>query len=378
MRDTKEAAFLRAIAEEDEEVGRLVLSDFLEERGEDDRADFIRAQCELASPVLPEARRQALRRRERSLLNAHRHEWVQATGLPLEDVHFERGVIARARVARWDGGRLLDADHAPWLVTLTELDLSELGVGDDGLAAFAASASFPALRKLLLSGNGVTDAGAAALAAAKGLPRLETVYLFQNRIGDGARAALEQATHFRLKNLGLGERAEGYCMSPGEADLARRRYVRAHLLPLVSRYFQAYSALQSAILCVAQYWADEANDAVHRRLVVSELLEPTLEGVRHGYEEDSTPDANLPTTRVEGDDGEWGSEIDVYEVPWEDNHGAIPLWAAFAPEGGSQEYESLKDAFAPAVMFYRHGGYEFLPMCRPHLDGIQPEWGGTD
>ena len=29
-------------------------------------------------------------------------------------------------------------------------------------------------------------------------------------------------------------------------------------------------------------------------------------------------------------------------------------------------------------MFYRHGGYEILPMGRPHLDGIRPEWGGDN
>jgi hypothetical protein len=29
-------------------------------------------------------------------------------------------------------------------------------------------------------------------------------------------------------------------------------------------------------------------------------------------------------------------------------------------------------------MFYRHGGYEFLPMQRPQLDGVRPEWGWED
>jgi hypothetical protein len=252
------------------------------------------------------------------------------------------------------------------------LDLSGLEIGDDELRAFAEEAYFLALRKLILSDNEITDDGAAALAKAAGLPRLETVYLFQNPVSDAARACLERAAHFRLDNLDLGERAEGYCMSPGEADIARRRFVRADLLPVVSHYFQTYKLLQSAMLCVAQYWADEANDAVHGHLIVSELPEPTLEGV--GY--DSESDTNLPNTRIQAQYSS-GSMISLWgtSVHWDDNGGAIPLWAAFAPEEGTQEYESLSEAYRPAVMFYRHGGYEILPVHRPHLDGILPEEG---
>jgi hypothetical protein len=106
---------------------------------------------------------------------------------------------------------------------------------------------------------------------------------------------------------------------------------------------------------------------------VSELFEPTLEGV--GY--DSSVDPNLPNTRIKNEYGESSSAIDLWGTgaQWDENSGAIPLWAAFAPEEGSQEYEHLSEVYAPAVMFYRHGGYEILPMSRPHLDGVRPEWG---
>ena len=137
-----------------------------------------------------------------------------------------------------------------------------------------------------------------------------------------------------------------------------------------------WRSAQSAALCVAQYWNDEADDAVHGTLVVSELFEPTLELT--GWVDDSTADANLPNTRIETKYGDAGSEVELSGVDWDYNHGAIPLWAAFSPEGGSQGYELLSEAYAPAVMFYRHGGYEFLPMRRPHLDGIRPEWDRAD
>jgi hypothetical protein len=230
-----------------------------------------------------------------------------------------------------------------------------------------------------LSDNGITDIGAAALAAATGLPCLDTVYLFHNSISAGGRTALERSSRFCLGNLDVGERAEGYCMSPGEAEMARRRYLRTKLLPVVARYFNTYERLQSAMLCVAQYWADEADDAVHGVLIVSDLFEPTLEGVMYGYEEDGV-DPNLPTTRIEHKYGERGSAVSLYEASasWDDNNRAIPLWAAFAPEAGNQEYEYFSEVYLPAVRFYRHGGYEILPMARPQLDGVQPECGWED
>jgi hypothetical protein len=294
----------------------------------------------------------------------------------VEDVSFQRGVIAALRLSAWEGGTMLDPAHAPRLATLTALDLSGLQLGDDGLAAFAQRAQLPALRKLILSDNGITDAGAAALARAAGLPRLDTVYLFRNAISDQARVALGRSPHFRLTNLDVGQRADGYCMSPGQTEMARRQYLRTQLLPIVQRYFSTYERLQSAALCVAQYWADEADDAVHARLIVSELFEPTLEGVSSGYDESAT-DANLPTTHIKGSYGEGSSsEVELWdtEAGWDDNSGAIPLWAGFAPEAGSQDAD-LSESYAPAVLFYRHGGYDILPMIRPHLDGVRPEWG---
>lgn len=375
MPEPYEAAFLRSIAEgRDDDAGRLIYADWLEERGETPRAEFIRVQCELASAKLAEERRHVLRRRERELLDAHRREWCEALGLPVEDVRFERGLIAGTRLSRWEGGNILNPASAPRLVPLTELDLSGIGLDDDALTAFARTAHLPALRRLILSDNRITDAGAAALASATDLPRLDTIYLFGNPVGDGGRAALERASRFRLGNLDLGERADGYCMSPGEVEMARRQYLRTHLLPVVSQYFATYERLQSAMLCVAQYWADEADDAVHGTLVVSELFEPTLEGVVWGNDEPGA-DPNVPNTRVKTDYGDSSSAVSIWEAHWDDNTRAIPLWAAFAPEGGSQEYGRLSECYAPAVMFYRHGGYEILPMGRPHLDGVRPEWG---
>ncbi len=376
-------AFLREIAANpDDDTPRLIFSDWLDEKGEPEPAEFIRIQCALASSKLSEKQRHDLRVRERELLDARRHEWCQTIGLPIEEVSFERGLIARMRLSEWDDGRLLDPEYATSLATLTELDLSGLQLGDDGLVEFAKTAQLPALRKLILSDNGITNVGATALASAKGIPRLDTLYLFQNplSVGDSVwetRTMLENAAHYCLGNLDLGERAEGYCMSAGEAEMARRRYLREHLLPIVSQHFTTYERLQSAMLCVAQYWEDEAHDAVHGVLIVSELFEPTLEGVNYGRDE-SYVDPNLPNTRIKPGHGKGStSAVSIYGAGarFDDNGGAIPLWAAFAPEEGNQEYDNYSEVYAPAVMFYRHGGSETLPMLRPQLDGVRPERG---
>ncbi|OWK40482.1 TIGR02996 domain-containing protein [Fimbriiglobus ruber] len=377
MLDPTHAALLRSVAERgDDNTPRFVLADWLEEHGEASRAEFIRVQCELVSPQLSADARHALRMRERDLLNAHRDKWCQALGLPVEDIYFERGLISGIRLLKWQGSRILDSFAMQQLAPLTELDLSGLRMGDDGVAALADRARLPGLRRLILSDNGITDVGVLALVEAKGLPRLDSLYLFQNPIGPTAYYTLESSSCFCLGDLDLGERADGYCMSPGEADMARRHYLRNHLLPTVRGYFNAHERLRSAMLCVAQYWDDQASDAVHGILVVSELVEPTLEGVaRFNFVPGNDP--NIPNTQIQSGRTYGGGsrstiDLDFSEIQWLENTDAIPLWAAFAPEGGNQEYEKFGDAYSPAVMFYRHGGYTVLPILRPQLDGIRP------
>lgn len=375
MDSVTEGNFLRAIGENPtEDTPRLILADWLEEQG-NPRAEFIRLQCELAGKKLPEKHRDTLRLRERELLNQYRQDWIAALGLPVEDVLYRRGVIDRLRLARWKDAEALEAARSGLFSTLTELDLSKLKLKDRAFSKLLESASFPALRTLILSNNALTDASAIALADSPNFPSLEAVYLFGNSISESGREALQNSIQFQLTQLDLGDHPEGYLLSPGEADLARRDLIRRHLLKLTNKYFQKYDRLDSAMLCVAQYWCDEAADAVHGLLVVSELLEPSLEGVASGYGEGAI-DLNIPNTKLPREYGGNSSVVSLWEtnVPWDDNDEAIPVWAACAEEGGHQEYEHYSEVYAPAVLLYRHGGYEMLPLRRPQLDGINPGW----
>ena len=67
------AALLKAIiANPDEDTPRLVYADWLQENGDDERAEFIRVQVQLSRTEYPD-----LRARESVLLGAHRERWLR-------------------------------------------------------------------------------------------------------------------------------------------------------------------------------------------------------------------------------------------------------------------------------------------------------------
>lgn len=376
-----ESTFLRAIADNYEDhTPRMVFADWLEEHDQTPRAEFIRVQCELAKTTVHASTRKTLETRQRALLDAHRKEWCDTLSVRLEDVSFELGLISKVRLAAWDDGKFLDPEIMPEFSTLTELDLSRLKLDDSAVSLLVAKGNFPSLRKLMLNNNLITETGADALAGATSFPNLTTLFLFENQLSDEAvnltkRRFLEsEQRKTSFKTLDLGETQEGYELSPGQAEMQRRLLVREDLLPWVEKLFTTYKPLQSAVFCVAQYWSDEANDAVHAYLVVSELAEPILEGV--SAHEESTTDLNLPTVKIPREYNDSSSALSLYEsnVTWDDNGSSIPIWAAYAPDHGSQEYEFLNEVYAPAVLFHRNGTVRFLPMTRPQLDGVRSEW----
>ena len=80
-------AAIRAAPEDD--APRLVYADWLEEHGQPERAEFIRAQCELAR-----TENAALRRREAELLAVHHDAFAGPLAAPHLRFRFHRGFIA--------------------------------------------------------------------------------------------------------------------------------------------------------------------------------------------------------------------------------------------------------------------------------------------
>jgi uncharacterized protein (TIGR02996 family) len=226
---THDDAFLAdIIANPDDDTPRLVYADYLEDRGEPERAAFIRVQIDLAR--LPEAdpRRQELQAGEQGLLRTHGKAWAAALLAPLAGMEthcaFRRGFIEELTVeAR---GLLLHADtlfrkaplrslevylargrigalaSLPHLSRLTALCLPNNSLGDDGTRALASSPHLGGLSSLGLRGNEIGDPGTQVLAACPSLAGLRHLDLSLNRVGDAGALAL--ARHLpRLESLEL-------------------------------------------------------------------------------------------------------------------------------------------------------------------------------
>jgi uncharacterized protein (TIGR02996 family) len=130
------ADFLRLILDAPNDDGpRLIYADWLDERGDDDRAEFIRLQCAAAALPAGAAQSEDLRRRAQELLGRRRAAWLQpirtALGLrprgwlgwlsdpepdPLRDAQFRCGFVAELHLP---AGLFLD--HAAELVRQTPL-----------------------------------------------------------------------------------------------------------------------------------------------------------------------------------------------------------------------------------------------------------------
>lgn len=164
-----------------------------------------------------------------------------------------------------------------------------------------------------------------------------------------------------------------------QAAQLRQKLIDSCIVAIVKANLNKYPQLKSAALLVAQYWNDEASDAVHHRLIYSILDTPDLEAAakaRMDYAEDPV---NLPG--ISDDFGDLIDEVDYIKSDtepyyWNDNHEAIPAFAAFCKEGCHQEMDGI-DAYSPYAILRRQGDDIEIEvvgkMLRPWLDGIKPE-----
>lgn len=239
---TPDQAFIDAIIESpDDDTPRLIYADFLEGRGESDRAEFIRLQCQLAQMSEEDARRDGLEARESELLTAHRDKWLGAvrsmnadTDLPaiggghcfrrglLEEVTLSaatflehNNVIFRANPIQ----RLTvtNAEHAmrqlaesSCLGRLSELNFdfwfSQCTPPIDGFRALLASPHLGHLRGLGFSGHPIRYAALEALVSSPLLGQLSRLDLGAAQIGSlgiallASTPSLKGLTSFELSN----------------------------------------------------------------------------------------------------------------------------------------------------------------------------------
>ncbi|MBM4777021.1 MAG: TIGR02996 domain-containing protein [Archangiaceae bacterium] len=156
----------------------------------------------------------------------------------------------------------------------------------------------------------------------------------------------------------------------------RQWSIEHEVRPHLAKVFEKKPEIQSVLMCVGQYWADEADDAVHSHLVFSSRPTP-----RWPHECEDT----YLETRGDGDlcsSCAWGSdeELEFTWLSWDSNGSAIRAWQALCIEGASQE-ESPNDSYTPVLLARRtEDGFSLDvvgPVMRPWLDLPQtayPEW----
>jgi uncharacterized protein (TIGR02996 family) len=226
MRDDE--AFLRAIIDNpDDDLPRLVYADYLDERGDHERAEFIRVQCELAKlpPDDPRARR--LRNREQELLAEHRRrEWAGPLTEFADHFEYRRGFIEGVglsaaaflrhaetlwTVAPINEVRLVDAWEeidklaaSPHLGRIRGLAMPCNYLRDEDISRLVESPYLTRLEQLDLSHNHFRTSGAEALAASPHLPSLRSLDLSVNDLGARGAEAIARSPFFvALQELSL-------------------------------------------------------------------------------------------------------------------------------------------------------------------------------
>jgi uncharacterized protein (TIGR02996 family) len=137
--------FLQAIIESpDDDAPRLVYTDWLDEHGDADRAEFIRVQCELAKLPTPNPRRALLEAREQELLTEY-EEWA-APFRWAKEWRFRRGFIAEIEVDA--DAFLAKAELIFTSAPITHVQLGWRGWGANAAERFQQLAECPFLDRL--------------------------------------------------------------------------------------------------------------------------------------------------------------------------------------------------------------------------------------
>jgi hypothetical protein len=157
-----------------------------------------------------------------------------------------------------------------------------------------------------------------------------------------------------------------------DMDRERARFIERSAIPFVTGAFAADPALRSALMLVAQYWCDEADDAVHYEMIYSRLDRPDLAAGFASLDSEEPDQANL--------DGGRQFEVHTGSMDWDDNGEAIPLFAAFCLEDCDQEM-AASEVYRPCILFRRQPDGSATAemvgeMIRPWLDGVEPQWAG--
>lgn len=202
--------FLQAILDNpDDDAPRLVYADWLEERGQPERAEFMRLQCELAMLSKEDARRTNLEAQQKEFLTKHEEEWLRPLHGQINDWVFYRGMLGVGVDVEQFLAHAPELTRSPWV---HYIDIADHAVGRAKIEALAASPFLARVTILDLAGwycyddpaDLIDDEQATMLASSRQVSGLTSLNLRCNQIRDAGVKALVQSPHLRsLENLDL-------------------------------------------------------------------------------------------------------------------------------------------------------------------------------
>jgi uncharacterized protein (TIGR02996 family) len=217
-----------------DDAPRLIYADWLFDQGDEDRAELIRTQIELARWGLSKTRRAELKGIESTLLNLHWNRWTEDVYPDITEACFHRGFIERANFSiDWfleNAGLLFRREplhylalregyavpnvkqlgKCPQLGRLSTLDLVSLDLLEteqlltllrsphlggikrlclcldnleEGVQVLAESESLTSLSELLIHGGSFCSEGAALLAGSELLNQLRGLAIYEDDLG---------------------------------------------------------------------------------------------------------------------------------------------------------------------------------------------------
>jgi uncharacterized protein (TIGR02996 family) len=299
-------AFLRTIlAYPDDDAPRLVYADWLDERGDAERAEFIRLQVRLHRMPVGDTDRPALEARIADLQQPHFQKWVDE--LPnLPGVHWEmpeRGFISTARFETPDAFFEFAPDvfaAAPiqevWLHRFTFIEAGRLArsrylnkvrvldfndgnrIGNHGVEALMKSPYVANLTELKLARNSLGSAGVRAIAEATHLRRLEVLILDHNDLfDDGLRYLVQSPNMSGLLHLDLERTRTGN-------DAVRALAKSPHLTGLRKLHLSGNLLTDEglAALCRSNVLADVRDLFLHSNSIADRGVEALADSPQFG------------------------------------------------------------------------------------------------
>lgn len=191
-------------------------------------------------------------------------------------------------------------------------------------------------------------------------------------------------------------------LTPEQCEAGRAKIVAA-VAQEVAAVFKDFPDVQSAVLMVGQFWADEAIDAVHRAIAYSFEADPDFAVYRaeaqrlseimfdpsvdtSSFDDEFEPhdlwlEGRAALARL-GDRWSIDRRFEFHDKyvqygDWDSNGSAIPLFAAYCEEGADQELPTGL-SHTPYCVFRRSqsGGVDIEVVgakVRPWLEGVAPQ-----